>query len=732
MIYFLVILKYNKIADILFYSFIIFKIMKILLLTFIICFISLFNAQGIANSSSVNKDDMLQSFRFEGADIDTVMTQYCIWTGKTYLKTDDVQSSISLKVEKLTIKESIQVVEALLAMNGIALVPMGEKFIKVVQANSGDLVGQGMQIKIDDKNIFSSDEFVTTVIPLENVQVQEVQAAVQHILHSYGKILTLERSNSIMITDTASNVKRAKELVEFIDQATAQIEQRIYQINHAESSDIASKIEEIVDAAKGDEEKPEPTGNPYARTPAGVVRASANPAIPIQTSTQASIDSTEASNAVLIQGDVKILSDERTNILIIFSQSHNFTFFEKIIEVLDVAVDPEKIFEVINLEYSDAEELASTLNSLLGSGDNNSESKDIDIDNKSKENNINSSISNNINLSEETTILADIRSNSILIMGQKKDIIAIKQVIAKLDVKLEQVMIEAVIFEVDLTEEIKSGIDWLYRPDSSSFTKSGNITQGILSYSEIIPDITTEMIIEASSKDENVRVLSTPIIMTTDNTEAKLIVGEQRPVVTSTSTFGSSMGTQRSSYEYKDIGIELSVIPRINPQRVVVMEIKQAADQVGGTVNIDSNSVPVIKNREFEAQISVKDRETVALGGIITTRFVDDATKMPLLGDIPFIGKYLFGKTEKTEVQTELIILLTPYVLTSDSEIKKESEKRYIGSSMNEDDWPKNGWSESNLKQMNNKDLKVNNYIKAMKEISKNSFNSSEINHLDE
>ena len=88
-------------------------------------------------------------------------------------------------------------------------------------------------------------------------------------------------------------------------------------------------------------------------------------------------------------------------------------------------------------------------------------------------------------------------------MGSKNDIIAIKKVISKLDVKLEQVMIEAVIFEVDLTEEIKSGIDWLYKPSGVS-AKTANITQGILNYTDIIPDISTEMIIEASSKDENV------------------------------------------------------------------------------------------------------------------------------------------------------------------------------------------------------------------------------------
>ena len=131
------------------------------------------------------------------------MTQYCQWTDKIYLKTDEVQASITLKVDSLTTDESIKVVESILAMNGIALIPMGEKFVKVVQANANDLVGQGMDILIDnDQKISSSDEFVTNNT-IKKCSNKEVQAAVQHILHSYGKILTLERSNSIMITDTA-------------------------------------------------------------------------------------------------------------------------------------------------------------------------------------------------------------------------------------------------------------------------------------------------------------------------------------------------------------------------------------------------------------------------------------------------------------------------------------------------------------------------------------------------
>ena len=691
----------------------------------------------ITGTPQPQKEQELQSFRFEGADIDTVMTQYCEWTGKTYLKTDAVQATITLKVDRLTTAESIQVVEAILAMNNIALVPMGDKFIKVVLAGSADLVGQGMEINLDpDFIIPNSDDFVTTVIPLQNVQIQEVQASVQHILHTYGKILTLQRSNSIMITDTAANVNRARELIEFIDQATAQIEQRIYKIEHADAVEISAKIDEIITAAKGEEENPAPVGNPYARTPAGVIRANANPAVP-KAPAQASIANTEGGNAVLIQGDVKVLADERTNIIIIFSQAENFPFFEKIIEVLDVIVQPETIFEVINLEYADAEELSGTLNSLIAGGGltsstSRSRTTNSNRGDNSTRNNTNSRNTNNRNtrltpnaanepsiggisnlnrLSEETTILADTRSNSILLMGEKNDISALKKVIAKLDVKLEQVMIEAAIFEVTLNNGLNTGIDWLYRennvekaagfnaPTLLSTTNSiPGIAAGALTYYQNLTDINTEIAINLAANDSNVRLLSTPVIMTTDNTEARLSVGEQRPVVTSTSSFGNSSGTLRSSYEYKDIGINLTVTPRINPQRVVVMELLQQADQVGGTVEIDNNSVPVILNREFEAQISVPDRGTIALGGLINSETRDSKTKIPILGDIPLIGRYLFSSQSQQQVQTELIVLLTPYVLTTDAELKAETERRYHGTDMNKDDWPDKGWSDSKLR----------------------------------
>ena len=219
-----------------------------------------------------------------------------------------------------------------------------------------------------------------------------------------------------------------------------------------------------------------------------------------------------------------------------------------------------------------------------------------------------------------------------------------------------------------------------------------------LTYYQSITGINTEIAINLAAKDSNVRLLSTPVIMTTDNTEARLSVGEQRPVVTSTSSFANSSGTQSSNYEYKDIGIQLTVTPRINPQRVVVMEILQKADQVGDQVPIDGNLVPVILNREFEAQISVPDRGTVALGGLINTETRDSVNKIPILGDIPFIGRYLFSSISKENRQTELVVLLTPYVLTDNKEIIEKTERLYDATDMSQEDWDKQrGWSENAL-----------------------------------
>ncbi len=675
------------------------------------------------------KEEKLQSFKFEQADLDLVMSQYCSWTGQIYLKNDAVKATITIKADRLTTQESIEVIEAILGMNNIALVPMGDKFLKVVLANAPDLVGHGGEVNLDPIHEYTgTDRLVTQIIPLEYAEIQEVENAVRQLMHAYGKILALQSSNSLMITDTEANIIRIREMVAFLDKATARIEPRIYHIKYADATEIAAKLNEIVAMAQADQKKtsgatPSRSSTPTIRTPPGVIRArTTRPTSP----SQASISQTGVASSVIIQGNVKVMADERTNVILIFSQEENFAFFDKIIEVFDVEVEPAISFEVINLEYADAEELSGTLNELVGaaqgsrstssgsssSRSSNSRSTSQRSSSSSRQvrpNATSGALQSLSKLSENTKILADQRSNSILLMGEKADIAVIKNVIASLDIMLEQVMIEAAIFEVTLGDELEHGLQWLYKSQGSDKVGSwdgvglvtnvvGNVASGALTYYQNLAGIDSQLAVKLSASDSNVRLLSTPVIMTTDNTEASLSIGEQRPVVTSTANYANSSGTSSSNYEYKDIGIQLTVTPRINPQRVVIMEILQKADQVGDEVMIDGNLVPVIFQREFEATVAVPDRGTVALGGLINSEIRDSVSKIPILGDIPLIGRYLFSSVSKKHRQTELIVLLTPYVLATEEEALNEAARRYDSIDMLPKDWPKKGWSDSPLR----------------------------------
>ena len=164
-------------------------------------------------------------------------------------------------------------------------------------------------------------------------------------------------------------------------------------------------------------------------------------------------------------------------------------------------------------------------------------------------------------------------------------------------------------------------------------------------------------------------------------------------MVTSTST--STAGQQTSGYEYRNIGINLTVTPRINPQRFVVMEITQTADNLKDTTKIDENDVPIITKREMKAQIAVASRSTVVLGGLVSNERRKSRSKVPILGDIPILGT-LFRYDKDADNRTELLVLLTPYVLTTPEEAERETERLHRATAVSQAKWYR-GWSDSPL-----------------------------------
>ena len=701
--------------------------------------------------------EKLVALNFRDAPLDQVLQFYADLTGRTLLKSPGINATITLRGQtRLTESEALQAIEAVLAMNNVSLVTMGTKFLKVVQPTAARQEGMTIRSAMPDKPFPETDQLISQIITLKFIEIAEAQTIIQGFLHGYGKIQPLERANALLITDTASNLQRVMEILEYLDQPTeTKVETRIYELKYAEAAKIASRLNELIQDAEGKEEKPRvatPAQPPEA--PPGVIRARAGaPQAPAAAEAEAAL-----AERGIVQGKVKIISDDRTNILIVISRPSNFAFFDKIVAILDRPVEPEIVVRVLALEYAKAEEIATILNEFIGAAKAETKTavpqtgteaagqggaqpaasqalQDYVTARAAAEARLRQAVGEEKarigQLSANTRILADKRTNSLLLMGTKADVVALEDVIDRLDTMLAQVLIEAVILEIGLTKSLEYGVDWLQRSMSvyagQNVGKSGGVTvreplfsfgggqrlsdgttfkdgstiqrdttldAGSLTYYATLFDLNIDAVIRMAAASSDARILSTPVILTTDNTEAKILVGEERPVVTATTTSGDT-GAQTSSYEYRNIGINLTVTPRINPQRFVVMEISQTADNVGGFEVIDGNNVPIITKREMSAQIAVASRSTIVLGGLMSTDRRKTRAKVPILGDIPVLGTLFRSDTDKDN-RTELMVLLTPYVMTSPEEAQAETERLHKSTRMVRTKWYK-GWSDSPL-----------------------------------
>lgn len=705
--------------------------------------------------------ERLVQLTFRDSPLEMVLEQVADWLGRTLIKSPGLNATITLKSQtRLTIPEALQAVEAVLAMNNITLVPMGEKFVKVVQTTAARQEGMPLNLLLPEEPFPETDQLISQVITLKFTEIAEITPIIQSLLHGYGKIQPLERANSLLVTDTAVNLRRVMEVLELIDQpAESKVETRIYEIRFAKASEIAGRLNELIADSQAQEDKP--------RVDPNAAGAAVPPAIAALRPRAAEGNDAAAAAAAaergIITGKVKIISDERTNILFVISRAENFLFFDRIIDVLDRAVDPAIAVRVVALEYAKSEEIAGILNEFIGvaaqekgTGAPEGAAAPTGEAADSRSQALRDFIQRRIEqrapaadaaaagvdggfgrLSAETKILADKRTNSLLLMGRKSDLDALLEVIDSLDIMLAQVLIETVILEINLGKGIESGVDWLQRSVTAYNTeragpfggvdvktpvyafgggsamtgegsfRAGNsiLTQadgnaalgaGALTYYLTFFDLNLDAIIRLAATSRDARILSTPVVLTTDNTEAKINIGEERPVVTSTST--TDTGTQTQNFQYRSIGIDLSVTPRINPQRYVVMEIAQKADNVGGFELINGNRVPIITKREINAQIAVQSRNTIVLGGLVSTDKTRSRTKIPLLGDIPLLGA-LFRSDSREEARTELLVLITPYVLLTPEEARQETVRLHSNSQSSKTRWPV-GWSDSELPRL--------------------------------
>jgi general secretion pathway protein D len=285
----------------------------------------------------------------------------------------------------------------------------------------------------------------------------------------------------------------------------------------------------------------------------------------------------------------------------------------------------------------------------------------------------------------QTKIIADQRSNSLLIFATRADMERIKNIVDKLDVLLSQVLIESVIMEVSLGHQWNVGVSAVQRPNAIStpnfkgtggynngqpffsFVTNGLIANGTnsalasgFSYFGQIGNSDYDVAIQAAESDDSITIIQKPRIQTFQAQAASFFVGNTVPYVTSTYNGGTTgIG---SSYSQLSVGVSLNVTPFINPDGLVVMQIQEEIDDISGYTPIDGNPVPNTASKTLSSNVAVKDRDSIILGGAIYSSKDFNKSGVPILQDIPLLGA-LFSSRSSNKSRQELLVLIRPTVL---------------------------------------------------------------------
>lgn len=577
------------------------------------------------------------------------------WTGKTMLRPQALPAAtitVTLR-DTVTRDEAIRALETLLNLNGVALTPLGDRFLKVTAV--GNARSEAPEL-IDGSTLAlpPSGRIVSKLFQLNFLRVQEFMPQIVPLLspNTGSAPVLFEKANAALLTDTLSNLQRVESLLARVDQpALAGLAPKFYSLHFAKASDVVNQMRTILSGAL-----------------------------------QTQLGTATSFNA-----------DDRTNQIIVVSDPRQLPFFDDLIARLDVKSDPNTRNEVIYLKHAAAKDVATILSQLV-SGQNNA---------TRASGNENARVASNViaavapapaggtaptppaalaalggakelsnQFSPLLTILAEERSNSIVVSGTVDDIRLINDLVAKIDILLAQVRIEVVIAEVTLSNNAQSGIAALGLKIEGDKLVGGQMSGPGFVANNVTGtrqpggdlDLAAEVGLSTTPRKSNATILSLPNIMTTHNKEGKIFVGEQRPVVSNFLNAGSggnntNNNTFSSNVSYKDIGIELKVKPLIGNDGSVQLEITQEVNDILGNINIGGNDQPRIGRRSTESFVSARTGEIIVIGGLQRTSKSKSTSR---LGPVPIIGD-LLGSRSREDIRTDLVFFLRPTILTNTS-----------------------------------------------------------------
>ncbi len=645
------------------------------------------NGRFVSRKASGTNEDQLKpagegkySLNFDAADLGEVAKIILSDMLKEgYVLSPKVAGSVSLQTtEPLHKEELLPTLEMLLRINGAVLIKRDGLYRIEPEAIGAQMAGaSGMTSKK------LKPGYQIKVVPLKYVGAIDMSEILAPILPPKAVIKVDPARNILMLAGTRDELRKAMELVNTFDvNFVAGMSFGLYSLENTDATNTVAEIKEIFN---GGEKNP-------------------------------------------LTGMLRFISIKNLNsILVITQQKEYLKEAEKWITRLDEesgAAAGEGGLIVYRVQHVDAVELAGTLNEIISGSSSSSKrapslapgEKLASLSNKKRDpkkrktKTRRKSSGEGAGAFEGVNVISDEPNNALVIVAQPQQYRMLKKVIKQLDVMPLQVLLEAKIISVDLTDELEYGVGWEFQEAKFQNPASGTVGSGIIAgaidaagaaftYGIVSDGLNIRAQLNLLAKDDKVNVISTPSLMVLNNKEGHIRVGNTVPKRTSEATTNLSGGNVAAQIGEAKAGVDLTVTPRVNANGVVIMEIEQEVNRVLAPDSNVSGSIidsPTIFERKIESSVAVVDGESVVLGGLMDETHTDSNEGIPVLKDIPFLG-WLFGTQTRGVVKQELIVIITPRVIEDKYDARKvtdEFKRKLTGIFYDRDEY-KPGWNKN-------------------------------------
>jgi general secretion pathway protein D len=637
------------------------------------------------------------TIRKPNAPVTEILDDYQQMTGKRLIRDANLAGLVNLNIDisDMPKSEAIRFIEAVLLLNGVSFVPAEDNTVKVLNITGGKNPRmEAVPLIASASQLPKGEQVVSYFMPLRYLSAQEAQTVfqAQMIMNAYSGLVPVQNAQALILTEKASVLRQLIKLQELIDVPPAKVTSEFVQLERADAERVAETVISLLEKRRASSQQSSPPG---AVPPPGQGQ-------------EASVQTEKA----LVAGETQLVPDPRTNRILVVTRPVNIDYLKGLIKEFDQAVDLVQPLER-PLKYVSAAEVLPVLQNILtetkdqasptgggaqggqqrpgaqpaaqarpaaGGGTGSTGGDQLTLGSPNED-----TAPESVTVGK-TRLIADKKANSILVIGPPESVGRVKMILDRLDKRPLQVYLSTVIGELELRDGSEVGMDIIQNfsggNDAGGAASSRNRSDpvvnpktltnplkfpaisGVTLYGTFLDAL--NVYVKLLETTNRFKIISRPVVYTANNKKAIISSGQQIPVPTSTLsslTGGADDSTAvTSNIDYRDVELKLEIIPLINSDKEVTLEIAQSNDSVGATTVISGNEVPSITKQRLTTTVTVANKGTVVLGGLVSEEGRNDITGAPWISRIPVIG-LLFKDTKKNKVRKELVILMQPNVI---------------------------------------------------------------------